>query len=78
MIVWNRLLDVNSKEDEDRNCPLFFFTKKRYVMVLGMDLNGPVGWPTDYSPGEIVAGLIIFVVMVGFTGYWSWKNSGDE
>lgn len=34
-------------------------------MVLGMDLNGPVGWPTDYSPGEIAAGLIIFVVMVG-------------
>ena len=28
MIVWNRLLDVNSKEDEDRDCPLFFFTKK--------------------------------------------------
>lgn len=47
-------------------------------MVLMMDLNGPVGWPTDYSPGEIAAGLIIFVVMVGFTVYWSWKNSGDE
>ena len=47
-------------------------------MVLGTDLNGPAGWPTDYSPGEIAAGLIIFVVMVGFTVYWSWKNSGDE
>lgn len=78
MIVWNRLLDVNSEDGEDRDCPLFFFTKKRCVMVLMMDLNGPVGWPTDYSPGEIAAGLIIFVVMVGFTVYWSWKNSGDE
>lgn len=55
----------------------FSVLKKRYVMVLGMDLNGPVGWPTDYSSGEIAAGLIIFVVMLGLTIYWTWRNSKD-
>lgn len=46
-------------------------------MVLGMDLNGPAGWPTDYSSGEVAAGLIIFVVMLGLTTYWTWRNSKD-